>query len=578
MGSVSFHPPLSSTNGEISPCPFIGNSEMASVMRQMDWAATALGPVKGWSSALRSAVSLCLGSRLCMAVYWGPDHLLLYNDAYRALLGARHPWALTRGVAEVWPEIAASIQPWIRKTYERGITLGFDDAPLFIERSNELEEAYFSFSYTPIVTDEGSIEGVFATLPETTSKVVGERRLRTLQGLGFHTRFALQPAQALTAAAEVLAHNPYDVPFASFYLWEPEAETASLCALTGLARDLPLSPPTLALSSDAPLARLIAQAELCPLQHFDIPAALQPVPASGWLANPRRGVALFLGSGAANAPRAIMIAGLNPHARLDDAYAEFFRMLSNAISRALSEATAHAEDAARVRALRMRAQLARQEERLRIARDLHDTLLQSVQGMRVLLECGLERARTDPTTAAELFERALNTSVNAIEEGRKVLSLLRGPATNQSVVAALTLLLNQMLQRSPIRGRVRTRGRERNLNPDVREEILAVCREAVTNALRHADASQVSIEVCFGRRLRLEVRDDGRGVAAQEPPEQTEHYGLRGMRERAAAIGAELTLVSTAGQGTTVRLGIPAAMAYAAATDGMPITREEDAG
>jgi len=551
-------------SGNAWPSPFNGGSEMARRMQSFDWGATELGPVDSWSMALRSAVSLCLGSRLCMAIYWGRNHLLLYNDAYRAILDVKHPAALAQSARTVWPEVAATIEPWIRKTLEQGVTTGFDDAPLFLNRSGFVEELYFSFSYTPVVNEHGAIEGVFATLPETTAKVVGERRLRTLQRLGSHTRFARRPAQALVSAADVIADNPYDLPFASCYLWEPGADEARLCAVAGMARGLPLSPETIALEAAMPLSRLLADAEQRPLQFFDMPPAVEPLPRSGWLEPARQCAALFLGTTAASSPRAVMLAGLNPHTRLDADYVEFLRMLSNEISRALTEATAHAREDERVRMLRAQAQVAQQEERLRIARDIHDTLLQSVQGMRILLEAGIAKYQAKGPIAGELFEQALRASVHAIDEGRNVLALLRSPAVpNEAPGASLSHLLDEILAGGRLRGSVHIRGRERAIRADVWPEIHAICREAVMNAVRHADASAIGIRLAFGRRLILQVTDDGRGVLNTErAPPQRGHYGLRGMQERAVLIKAELRIAPGVGGGTVIRLGVPGAIAY----------------
>jgi len=567
MQPGSFRAPLPSTvprGTDNLPSPFTGSSEMARHMRSFDWAATEFGPVEGWSLALRSAVSLCLGSRLCMAIYWGRRHLLLYNDAYKTILDARHPAALARDVRSVWPEVAATVEPWIRRTLEQGVTLGFDDAPLFLERAGVVRESYFSFSYTPVVNEHGVIEGVFATLPETTAKVVGERRLRTLQRLGSQTRFARHPAQALSSAADVIADNPYDVTFAACYLWEPGAGEARLRATAGITRGLPLSPEAIPLDASTPLSGLLANAEREPLQFFDIPASFGAVPRGGWLESARRGAVLFLGTTAADAPRAVMLAGLNPHARLDENYVEFFRMLSNEISRVLSEAAAHAREDERVRALQARAQIAQQAERLRIARDIHDTLLQSVQGMRILLEAGLAKSDDEAPIAQELFGKALRAALHAIEEGRDVLALLRSPAVpNEAPGAALTHLLDELLAGAPLRGTLRMRGRERAIRADVWPEIHAICREAVVNAVRHAGASTLVIRLIFGRRLVLQVTDDGRGVADPDCPSAPRgHYGLRGMRERAALIEGELRIAAGAEGGTAVRLTVPGGVAY----------------
>ena len=114
--------------------PFVGDSEMAARMRAVAWEQTELGPVERWSHALRSAVSLCLLSRLCSCIYCGNNHLLLYNDAFASLIENKHAWGLMRPAAAVLPEIFDIIGPLMQFTLRTGRTTGGDDAPIFINR------------------------------------------------------------------------------------------------------------------------------------------------------------------------------------------------------------------------------------------------------------------------------------------------------------------------------------------------------------------------------------------------------------------------------------------------------------
>lgn len=87
---------------------------MGERMRALDWSSTVLGDPGDWSQSLRSALSICLGSGFPIAIYWGPELALLYNDAWSPILGAKHPWALGRPAREVWPEIWDTIWPMFR--------------------------------------------------------------------------------------------------------------------------------------------------------------------------------------------------------------------------------------------------------------------------------------------------------------------------------------------------------------------------------------------------------------------------------------------------------------------------------
>src|SRR5262245_1188799 len=99
---------------------FSGTSGMGMRMRQIDWERTPLGTPEGWSHGFRTALGLCLGSRLCNCIYWGHQHLLLYNDAFGSILGTKHPWALLQPADLVWPEVFDLIGPLLDTTLNSG--------------------------------------------------------------------------------------------------------------------------------------------------------------------------------------------------------------------------------------------------------------------------------------------------------------------------------------------------------------------------------------------------------------------------------------------------------------------------
>src|SRR5918993_5227194 len=114
--------------------PFVGSSDMTERMRVFDWSRTPLGPVEQWPQSLRSALSICTGSRFPIAIYWGPDLTLLYNDAWSPIAGDKHPWALGRRGSEVWPEIWDSVHPLIAQVLASGESTYLEDALLLMHR------------------------------------------------------------------------------------------------------------------------------------------------------------------------------------------------------------------------------------------------------------------------------------------------------------------------------------------------------------------------------------------------------------------------------------------------------------
>lgn len=155
-----------------------GGGEMGACMRAHDWGSSAMGEPADWPDALKSVVSLMLGSRFPMFLLWGNEHLCLYNDGYIALLGKRHPAALGRPFQSTWPEIWPSIHPLIARAYA-GESLYFESLPLRVERNQFQEEASFTFSYSPLREIDGTVRGMFCSCMETTEQLRAEAALRS---------------------------------------------------------------------------------------------------------------------------------------------------------------------------------------------------------------------------------------------------------------------------------------------------------------------------------------------------------------------------------------------------------------
>jgi hypothetical protein len=152
-------------------------------MRSLDWSKTACGPIASWPRSLNSIVILCLGAGTPMMVGWGPHYLQFYNDAAIPTLGDMHPRAMGRPAREVWPELANIVVPLCDRVVQTGLPVSFNDSKLVLNRAGRLESAYFTFSFSPIVDEHGEAKGVLHTFVETTGRVLGERRLRTLREL-----------------------------------------------------------------------------------------------------------------------------------------------------------------------------------------------------------------------------------------------------------------------------------------------------------------------------------------------------------------------------------------------------------
>lgn len=213
---------------------------------------------------------------------------------------------------------------------------------------------------------------------------------------------------------------------------------------------------------------------------------------------------------------------------------------------------------------------ARVAERTNIARDLHDTLLQSAQGLLLQLEVLSQMQEGRPIEARAKLAEIMDRTAKAITEGRDAVQGLRAPSIQTNDLAQAIDTIGEELAADPSNHRspvfnVTVEGTPRDLHPILRDEIYRIAAEALRNAFHHAAATHIEVEVRYGaQEFRMRVRDDGKGIdpSVLSNLGAERHYGLRGMRERAAAIGGALEVWSEAGAGTEVELCVPAAKAY----------------
>jgi signal transduction histidine kinase len=207
-------------------------------------------------------------------------------------------------------------------------------------------------------------------------------------------------------------------------------------------------------------------------------------------------------------------------------------------------------------------------ERTRIARELHDTLLQSFQGL--MLHFQTVNDLLPAGKAKEALEKALDRADQAIIEGRDAIQNLRSSTTVTNDLAQAMTTLGEEFTNARAGGRdsakfhVSIEGTPRELHPILRDDIYRIAREALRNAFRHAQATKIEAEITYGDRLlRLRIRDDGKGIDPKLLDAGRDgHWGLPGMRERAQQIGGQFEMWSEVGAGTEVELRIPGSVAY----------------
>ena len=160
---------------------FPGGGEMGALIGAYDWAVTSLGPIPDWSPSLTAAVSLMLPARAQIVLFWGPEFIALYNDAYAPTIGDKHPGALGRPAREHWSELWDDLEPLLRSVLRTGETVFAKDRPFYIERHGYPEDVYFDISYSAVRDGTGTVAGVLCIVSETTERVLAQRALAKTQ-------------------------------------------------------------------------------------------------------------------------------------------------------------------------------------------------------------------------------------------------------------------------------------------------------------------------------------------------------------------------------------------------------------
>jgi signal transduction histidine kinase/CheY-like chemotaxis protein len=317
----------------------VGGGEAGALIRSLDWSRSPLGPVRDWPQSLRTAVSICVSSRFPIALYWGSEFVMLYNDDLLPMVGAnKHPAAMGRPAFEVLPEIREIIEPLFHHVVSTGEATWSEDLMLPLVRHDVQEESYFTFTYSPIRDESGGVGGVFCAVIETTDKVIEGRRLRLLNALADATQ-AKTPAEACALAAAQLGRSQDDVPFALLYLLDDTAPVARLAGAARVDAGSALAPVSIALGEHAPWP-------------FDVRMrGPQTVALADGPGGARGAVILPIERATGGRPLGFIVAGQSPVLRSSPSYDRFHNLLAASISQGVSNAAAYQAERERAESL-----------------------------------------------------------------------------------------------------------------------------------------------------------------------------------------------------------------------------------
>ena len=303
-----------------------------------DWASTPLGAAELWSATLRTAVGACLNSRFPILLMWGPELVMVYNDAYAPLLGDRHPRSLGTRAPDVWSDIWPDIGPMVGRVFAGESTYS-EDLPLVMSRYGFVEETYFTFSFSPVVEPGGAVAGLLDTVVETTERVLATRRLGVLQQLGSLPRSLHgSTREAVAAALRVLAGARADCPFGLVYLSSAKDQDAVLVADHGVAAPAELRRGVI----PEQVRKAIGTGQPSTVTGLDhLHPGLSSAGASpAGEADVHTAVVLPLVLVGQDQPIGAVVLGTSPHLPLDEEYRVFLSLAAGQVAAAVADAQA----------------------------------------------------------------------------------------------------------------------------------------------------------------------------------------------------------------------------------------------
>ncbi|WP_447598074.1 PAS domain S-box protein [Nitrospira sp. Nam80] len=337
-----------------SHVPSLSGGEMERLICAHDWTQSPLGAVQTWPVVLASTLNICLSARFPMAIYWGDEGFLLYNDAWRPILGRKHPWAIGRPARQVWPEIWDAIAPLFESVRTTGQATWRGDELLPMQRFGYTEECYFDYTFNPIRGENGTVVGVLNVVQETTYRVLNERRTKLLRELASQSGSGRSEREAGELALSALASNMADIPFALLYLVEAGDRQARLMGTTGLSQDSRARPGRIDLTTAIdegtwPVGSVLRGEGGLIVEN--VTDRFGPLPGGQWPEPTTQALMLPVTVAGQPDPAAVLVVGVNPRHPLDDDYRHFLQLVASHIGTALTNARAYASEKRRAEAL-----------------------------------------------------------------------------------------------------------------------------------------------------------------------------------------------------------------------------------
>ena len=560
-----------------------GGGEMGALLRAHRWADSPLKNPEHWPQSLKTAIRIMLTSRQPIWVGWGEELIFFYNDAYKAIIGGKHPWAMGRPTAEVWREIWPEIGPMLATAMGGVEGTYVKDQLLIMERNGYPEETYYTFSYSAIPDDDGRPGGIICANTDETNRVIGERQLALLRDLSSATADTRSWRAVCAKAATALASNPHDVPFAMIYMADSE-HSLSLVGTAGIAPGHAPAPESAPLDSATPLpfGEVLRRNEIRLVTDL-AEKLVAPIPTGAWEAPPSELALLPIMPSGETGRRGVLVVGLNRFRLFDGKYRDFLGLVVGQFTAAVANADAFEQERRRAEAL---------TEIDRVKTHFFSNVSHEFRTPLTLMLGPLEESMEEADAVPERFrERMKVVHRNGVRLLKLVNSLLdfsrieAGRASANYEPTDLATLTADIA--SNFRSATERAGLDLQIDCPALPEPVYVDRDMwekivlnlLSNAFKFTFDGGIRVDLKVqGRTVELGVHDTGTGIPAAELPRLFERFhridGARGrsfegsgiglalVKELVDAHGGSLRVESLEGRGTDFFLCLPLGAAH----------------
>ena len=559
-----------------------GGGEMGALIRSMDWSATPLGPIAQWPQSLRTSVSLCLSSTFPILVAWGPDDIQIYNDAYRPICGDLHPRSMGGAFKEIW----ASALPVVGDAFDRahkGEGAYIRDQRMFLDRHGYLEEAFMTFSFSPIRDESGEVGGIFHPITEATETVLNARRTQILRDLSAAIGDARTVGDIAHDIAAQYQQFALDLPFVAVYQLDAGSNRLLLRGGAGLDAHAHMAPVVAELDDSLwPFARTAQAREA---QRIDgLRARFGSTPCGPYEVAPDSALVLPITVPGQQELFGFVVAGVSAARALDAAYLNFYERLATAVNTAVGNVVAYEKEQRRAEEL---AQIDRAKTAFfsNVSHEFRTPLtlilgpLDDALADQAAPLAPTQRRRIDLTHRNALRLLKLVNSLldfSRIEAGRVQASYV--PLDLARLTADLASVFESAMEKGGLAYQVELQdlGEPVYVDRDMWEKIVF---NLLSNAFKFTLQGGVTLRLArHGDTARLSVLDTGSGIPAQELPRVFERFhriegtpgrtyegtgiGLALIQELVRLHGGSIAVHSVQGEGTRFDVDIPFGRAH----------------